>query len=96
MLPDARVVKAFNTVFAEIYHSGSRLFGSRRLSMFYCGDDADSKHTVARLIVEAGLEPVDCGPLSCCRYLEPLAVLMIRLAHGQGMGTNIGMDLIHR
>jgi hypothetical protein len=96
MLPGAHVVKAFNTVFAEVYHSESRLFGSRMPTMFYCGDCEDAKKSASRLIRETGFEPTDAGPLSSARYLEPLAMLMIQLGYGQGMGKNIAMDLIRR
>jgi len=96
MAPGAKVVKAFNSVFADIYHSDSRLFGSRMPTMFYCGDDDGAKSTVARLIRETGFEPIDAGPLKSARYLEPLAMLMIQLGYGQGMGTNIALNLIRR
>ena len=96
MVPESRVVKAFNTAFAEVYHSESRLSGSRMPTMFYCGDDSDAKSTVSRLIREIGLQPVDAGPLTSARYLEPLAMLMIQLGHVQGMGTNIALSLIRR
>ena len=93
---NAKVVKAFNTVFAEIYHSSSPLFGSRRATMFYCGDDDNAKKTVARLIADASFEPVDAGELKAARYLEPLAMLMIQLGYGKGMGTDIALSLILR
>ena len=96
LMPESRVVKAFNTAFAEVYHAETRLFGSRMPSMFYCGDDGNAKSTVSRLIREIGLEPVDAGPLTSARYLEPLAMLMIQLGHVQGLGTNIALSLIHR
>ncbi|MFI5296385.1 MAG: NADPH-dependent F420 reductase [Thermodesulfovibrionales bacterium] len=96
LVPESRVVKAFNTAFAEVYHSETRLFGSRMPSMFYCGDDSNAKATVSRLIIETGFEPMDAGPLTSARYLEPLAMLMIQLGHVQGMGTNIALSLIRR
>ena len=96
MLPGARVVKAFNTAFAQVYQEETRLFGSRRAAMFYCGDDAEAKTIVARLINDVGFEPVDSGPLISARCLEPLAMLMITLGYGLGMGTNIAYDLIRR
>ncbi len=96
LMPESRVIKAFNTAFAEIYHAETRLFGSRMPSMFYCGDDSDAKSTVSRLIREIGFEPVDAGPLKSARYLEPLAMLMIQLGHVQGMGTKIAVSLIRR
>jgi len=96
MSPGARIVKTFNTAFAQVYQEDNRLFGSRRVAMFYCGDDAEAKTVAAKLINDAGFEPVNCGSLSAARYLEPLAMLMITLGYGLGMGTNIAIDLIRR
>lgn len=96
LMPESRIVKAFNTVFAEVYHSETRLSGTRVPSMFYCGDDDDSKAVVSKLIREVGFMPVDAGPLRSSRYLEPLAMLMIQLGHIQGMGTDITLNLMHR
>ena len=41
-------------------------------------------------------EPIDCGPLSMARYLEPLAMLWIKLAYSQGFGTDIAFRLLKR
>jgi predicted dinucleotide-binding enzyme len=57
-------------------------------------DDADAKRKVQELARSIGFEPVDCGPLSAARYLEPMAMQIIALAYGQGLGTNIGYRLI--
>ncbi|UCE79885.1 MAG: NADPH-dependent F420 reductase [Nitrospiraceae bacterium] len=95
-IPGARVVKAFNTVFADVYHSDSRLFGTRKPTMFYCGDDNEAKQIVSKLIIDAGFESCDAGALKNARYLEPLAMLMIQLGYGQDMGTNIALNLINR
>ena len=57
----AAVVKAFNTIGAVNY--GNTQFGSQRADGFYCGDDAGAKATVRELVVDAGFEPVDVGPL---------------------------------
>lgn len=96
LAPEAIVVKAFNTVFAEIYHAESRLFGTRRLTMFYAGDDKKAKSLVAGLISDVGFEPIDAGKLIAARYLEPLAMLMVHLGYVQGMGTKIGLNLLRR
>lgn len=92
----AKVIKAFNTVFADIYHAESRLFGSRMATMLYCSDDEHAKTVVKRLIVETGFEPVDAGPLTSARYLEPLAMLMISLGYKMKMGTHIALSLMRR
>lgn len=96
MAPGAKVVKAFNTAFAQVYEEKSRLFGSRRASMFFCGDDAEAKTVVARLISDVGFDPVDCGPLTAARLLEPVAMLVITLGYGMKMGTNMTLGLIRR
>jgi 8-hydroxy-5-deazaflavin:NADPH oxidoreductase len=96
LAPGAKVVKAFNTAFAEVYQSDSRLFGSRRATMFYCGDDADAKNVVSKLIIETGFSPIDAGPLKSARYLEGVAMLMIQLGYRQGMGTDIALSLMQR
>ncbi len=96
MAPGARVVKAFHTTFAALMQSDSRMFASASPTGFFCGDDAASKAVVEGLIRETGLEPLDVGPLSYARYLEPMAMLMINLAFAQKMGTNIALKLLRR
>jgi hypothetical protein len=39
----ASVLKTFITAFAELYHSGSRLFGSMMITLFYYGDADDTR-----------------------------------------------------
>jgi NADPH-dependent F420 reductase len=91
----ARVVKAFNHIYAQIIHSSPQ-FGAQNATVFYCGDDPAAKSTVAELIREIGFEPVDSGPLQNARYLEPLAEHMVRLAYALGMGTDQALKLLHR
>ena len=93
MVPEARVVKAFNTAFAELMEQGP-YFGPVDGSMFYCGDDLAAKGAVAELIRSTDFEPVDCGPLNSARLLEPMAALMIRL--GQDHGRQIAFKLLKR
>lgn len=90
----ARVVKAFNTIGAA--HMADPRFGTQRASMFICGDDASAKATVARLAGELGFDPVDCGPLTQARLLEPLAMLWISMAYAYGAGPNIGFALLRK
>ncbi|GAB4408353.1 MAG: NAD(P)-binding domain-containing protein [Bacteroidia bacterium] len=94
MIPEARVVKAFNTAFARHMASGP-YFGANDGTMFYCGDDADAKEAAARIIAATGFEPVDCGALTSARYLEPMAALIVRLGMS-GMGDDIAFKLLRR
>jgi predicted dinucleotide-binding enzyme len=96
MAPGARVVKTFNQAFEQLLHADSRLFGGQKPTMFHCGDDAEAKKTAARLIEDTDFEPVDAGPLENARYIEAYAVLIIRLGHTLGLGTDIAMKLMRR
>ena len=96
MAPGARVVKTFNQVFEQVFQADSRLFEGQKPTMFYCGDDAAAKAVAARLIEDTDLEAVDAGPLENARYIEAYAVLVLRLGHTLGLGTNIAMKLMRR
>jgi hypothetical protein len=91
LLPKARVVKAFNTVFAQNQSTGK--LGKEQLTAFIAGDDSKAKQTVMQLARSIGFDPVDAGPLSVARYLEPMAMLLIGLAFNLKMGTKIGFKL---
>jgi 8-hydroxy-5-deazaflavin:NADPH oxidoreductase len=91
---NARVVKAFNTVGLNIMENPS--FGKDRPVMFYCGDDSAAKLQVKQLAGELGFEPVDAGPLTQARLLEPFAMLWISLALQYGLGREIAFKLLRR
>jgi 8-hydroxy-5-deazaflavin:NADPH oxidoreductase len=89
-VPRAHVVSAFNTVPSEV------LFGvfeakdkNRRPSLVYCGDDQSAKNVVAKLIHDAGFDPVDAGGLRIARYTEPFALLVGELAYGREGGPEL-------
>jgi len=90
----AKVVKAFNTVGANIM--GDPSFDGHKPVMFYCGDDAEAKKVVKKLIDELVFEAVDAGPLKQARLLEPFALLWISLAFAQGMGLDFAFELLRR
>ncbi len=92
-LPKSRVVKAFNTVFAQ--HMDSGKVGDERLTAFVASDDESSRKQVVELARSIGFDPVDAGPLKNARLLEPLAYFNIQLGYGLGMGTEIGFKLLH-
>lgn len=91
-LPKARVVKAFNTVFAKNQSTGR--VGSEQLTLFVASDDQEAKQTIMQLGRDIGFDVVDAGQLKAARYLEPMAMLLMGLAFGLGMGTDIGYKLV--
>jgi predicted dinucleotide-binding enzyme len=73
VLPQAHVVKAFNSVGASqmvnpTYHQGTP-------TMFICGENAEAKQAVGGIIRQFGWEPYDCGGIIASRALEPLCIL---------------------
>jgi 8-hydroxy-5-deazaflavin:NADPH oxidoreductase len=96
LIPRAKVVKAFNTIFADVMQPGKQTFEGYRGTGFYCGDDAEAKKIVAKLIDDAGFEPVDVGRLKNARYLEPMAQLNIQIAYGLQYGTDVAFRYMRR
>ena len=90
----AKVVKIFNTVGFNIM--ADPRFGENRAVMFYCGDDSAAKKTAAQLAAELGFEPLDAGPLTQARLLEPVALLWITLANFYGYSRDIAFELLRR
>ncbi len=83
LIPGASVIKALNHVYAEVLEAGPA-FSSGAPAAFYCGDEDASKLRVAAWLASLGFEPVDAGPLSSARLLEPLAQLAVELVEDQG------------
>jgi len=94
LLPNALIVKAFNTIFAGNMSSGRLHDGC--LTVFMAGNDARSKEIVGRIAGDIGFDVVDAGPLKSARYLEPMGMLNITLGYGLKMGTDIGFTLVKK
>ena len=88
-LPGAEVVKAFNTVFAQVLQEGGDFGRGNTVQVFYAGDSVRAKQVVEALIKSIGFAAIDAGPLKNARYLEPVAGLNIYFGYGAGKGTNI-------
>jgi 8-hydroxy-5-deazaflavin:NADPH oxidoreductase len=82
-IPNARVVKAFNTV-------GNPLFFKPELpggppDMFIGGNDADAKKVVSQVCDAFGWGVIDLGGIEASRYLEPMCMAWV--IHGVISGT---------
>ncbi len=95
-VPGADVVKAFNTVFAQVLAEGADFGNGRKVTTFVASDSARAKQTAAALAESLGFEVVDAGGLKNARYLEPLAGLNIYLGYGAGLGTAIAPTWIRK
>jgi 8-hydroxy-5-deazaflavin:NADPH oxidoreductase len=81
-VPEAHVVKAYNTV-------GNTLMVDPDLpggppSMFIGGESADAKGLVSELLESTGWDVVDLGGIDASRYLEPMCIAWV--LHGARTG----------
>lgn len=95
-IPGAEVVKAFNTVFAQMLADGADLGNGQSLSVFVASDIERAKQTAKVLAESMGFSTVDAGGLKNARYLEAVAGLNIYLGYGAGLGTSIAPTWIKR
>jgi 8-hydroxy-5-deazaflavin:NADPH oxidoreductase len=70
MFPDARWVKAFNTVYFKVLLSEAHRDGDR-VGIPIASDDREAANVVARLTRDAGFDPVIVGSLARGREFEP-------------------------
>jgi 8-hydroxy-5-deazaflavin:NADPH oxidoreductase len=83
-VPDAKVVKAFNTTFAGTLVEGT--VSGQPLDVFIAGDDDGAKATVTQLVEDGGMRAVDAGPLARAHELEALGYLHMALQEPLGTG----------
>ncbi len=88
----AKVVKAFNTVFAQ--HMASGQVKGTSVTLLVAGDDQGAKDEVLALGRDIGFDSVDAGPLKNARWIEALGYLNIQLGYMLKMGTDIGFKLV--
>jgi len=73
LVPEARVVKAFNSVGNAVMYRPS--FKEGRPTMFICGNDDNAKKTVTALLDAFGFDAEDMGKVQSARAIEPLCIL---------------------
>jgi len=76
-LPEAHVVKAFNTAFAS--RQADPIVDGVQADAFVAGDDAEAKAAVLALASAIGFRPIDAGGLEVAGTLEGMAWLNISL-----------------
>lgn len=85
--PGAKVVKAFNTIFAGLFAAPAA--STANVPVFVAGNDEAAVATVAQLAETAGFKAETVGGLDGARLVEPIGMLNIRFGYGLGKGTSI-------
>jgi hypothetical protein len=76
-IPNARVVKGFNTTLAGTLEAGS--VDGQELDVFIAGDDQSAKDEVKSLVKSSGMRPIDVGPLAYSRHLEGFGLIQMQI-----------------
>ena len=92
MVPTARVVKAFNTLFAS--RQADPMIDDIELDGFVASDDDGARQQVLALVESMGFRPIDAGPLAMARALEGMALLNIALNMTNGWSWQTGWKLL--
>jgi 8-hydroxy-5-deazaflavin:NADPH oxidoreductase len=82
-VPNAIVVKAFNTMSQEVFELAPSPLNEHRVSVFVCGDDIEARQVVMKLAEEIGFVAVDCGELRHARLVEGLGDFIRFIIIGQ-------------
>lgn len=85
--PDAKVVKAYNTIFAGLLDLPATQTAA--VPVFVAGNDAAAVAAASDIVKLSGFAVENTGGLDAARLLEPLGMLNIRFGYGLGHGTAI-------
>jgi 8-hydroxy-5-deazaflavin:NADPH oxidoreductase len=93
LLPNSKVIKAFNTTFAADF--SSPVIDGKTADAFIAGNDEDALQTVSDLVLTAGFNPIIAGDLSVSRTLENMQLLLIQLGVKYNYNWLAGWKILH-
>lgn len=82
LLPEARIVKAFNTTNYQLMFRPVIAAGPP--DMFIAGNDADAKKVVTDILTDFGWPSIDCGPILSARWLEAMCMAWVMASMARG------------
>lgn len=91
-LPGAKVVKAFNALFAGVLAAG-QVGGDVPAVVLVAGDDESAKSALIELVTAGGVKGVDAGSLKRAREMEAVGFLQMTLAAREIIGWTGGFAL---
>jgi 8-hydroxy-5-deazaflavin:NADPH oxidoreductase len=92
LLPNAKVVKSFNTVFAGDFQNTT--LDGKQVDCFVAGDDESAVKSVEQLVADSGFNPLVAGKLSASRTLENMTVMLIGLSQRYGYNWVAGWKVL--
>jgi predicted dinucleotide-binding enzyme len=85
-VPQAIVVKAFNTMAQEVFELAPEPLRDYNVSVFVASDDAAARQTVMQLAEEIGFKAIDSGALRNARMIETIGDFIRFMIIGQQQG----------
>jgi hypothetical protein len=93
LLPNARVVKAFNTTFAADF--ATPVIDGKQVDAFVAGNDKEAVQTAVELVKTAGFNPIVAGDLRVSGTLERMQLLLIQLGLKYNYNWLAGWKILH-
>ncbi len=93
LLPNSKVVKAFNTTFAADF--SSPVIDGKQVDAFIAGNDEEATQTVSEMVATAGFNPIIAGSLPVSRTLENMQLLLIQLGMKYNYNWLAGWKILH-
>lgn len=89
-LPGVRLVRAFNAISAYNLRSQAHR-GGEKLAIPLAGDDEDALQVAARLVTDAGFDPVVVGPLSSAKRFDFDSGISVRMLTARELREALGL-----
>jgi 8-hydroxy-5-deazaflavin:NADPH oxidoreductase len=92
-LPYSKVVKAFNTIYAEDF--AEPVIDNQTIDSLIAGNDEEALQTVAQLVAQAGFNPIVAGGLSVSSSMENMQLMLIQLSMKNNYSHHAGWKILH-
>lgn len=93
LLPNSKVIKAFNTTFAADFTTP--VINGKQVDALLAGNDVEALEIVSGLVETAGFNPIIAGELPVSRTLENMALLLISLTMKYNYNWLAGFKILH-
>lgn len=93
LLPNSKVVKAFNTTFAADFLTP--VIAGKQVDAFVVGNDTEAVAIISDLVKTAGFNPIVAGDLPVSRTLENMTLLLITLTMKYNYNWLAGWKILH-
>ena len=93
LLPNSKVIKAFNSTFAADF--STPVIDGKQVDAFIAGHDEEALETVSEIVATAGFNPIIAGDLPVSRTLENMQLLLIQLSKKYNYNWLAGWKILH-